>query len=96
MRYLFALPMLALVVSCSAPTTATTSSTITMAQYNQLATGMAYEAAVAIVGPGVEASRAESGGNSSVMYTWKNADGSNMLALFSNGKLASKSQYGLK
>jgi hypothetical protein len=31
----------------------------------------------------------------SVMYIWKNSDGSNMNALFQNGKLLNKAQFGL-
>jgi hypothetical protein len=30
------------------------------------------------------------------MYSWKNADGSNMSAMFQNGQLIAKAQFGLR
>lgn len=70
---------------------------ITMAQYQALKTGSTYAEAVKILGrEGEEMSRVELGGVVTVMYVWKNADFSNLNAMFQNGKLTSKSQFGLK
>jgi TM2 domain-containing membrane protein YozV len=34
-------------------------------------------------------------GYTTIMYSWKNPDGSNMSAMFQNGELVSKAQFGL-
>lgn len=73
------------------------SSRVTMAKYESLKTGMSYEDAKAILGSdGQEMSRNEIGNITTVMYSWSNFEGTNMNAIFQNGKLASKSQFGLK
>lgn len=88
-------------LGCSSPTsTASQGSnfapTVTMAKYEQVKDGMTYEEVEAIMGSkGEEISRSKSGEFELVMYTWKNATGS-MIAMFQNGKLKTKSQYGLK
>lgn len=87
------LPTIALVASCAAPTSP---ASVTLAKYDQLTTGMTYEAATAILGPGTEVSRSGSGDSEAIMYSWKNPDGSNMVATFQGGKLVSKAQFGLK
>jgi hypothetical protein len=57
---------------------------------------MSYEQVVSIIGAsGTEISRSEFAGNLTVMYSWKNADGSNMNAMFQNGPLVNKAQFGL-
>ena len=55
---------------------------------------MTYEQVVAIIGhPGEELSRG--GKFDTVIYAWKNSDGSNMMAAFQNGKLQQKGQTDL-
>lgn len=70
--------------------------TVTRAEYEQLAEGISYARAAEIIGaPGEEISRADIAGSSTVMYAWKNSNGSNMNAMFQNGKLITKAQLGL-
>lgn len=70
---------------------------ITSAEYQQLATGISYEEAVRIIGsPGEEVSRTDLAGTTTVMYMWKNTNGSNANAMFQNGKLVTKAQFGLR
>jgi hypothetical protein len=65
--------------------------------YLRLREGMTRDQVVRILGsPGTEVSRSDLGGTSTVMYQWQNADGSNMNAMFQNGKLVSKAQFGLR
>jgi hypothetical protein len=75
------------------------SSGVTMENFGRLATGMTYEQVVGILGKeGTEMSSNDIGGNKTIMYMWK-ADGfggANMNAMFQNGGLVSKSQFGLK
>jgi hypothetical protein len=69
---------------------------VTKAKYNSVQAGMSYDQVRELMGqPGEEISRSEIGGYVSVMYIWKNSDGSNMNALFQNGKLLNKAQFGL-
>lgn len=69
---------------------------VTLAEYEQLRGGMTYEEAVAVIGtPGEELSRSEVAGYTTVMYTWSNAGGSNMNAMFQDGALITKAQLGL-
>ncbi|MEX2272575.1 MAG: DUF3862 domain-containing protein [Vicinamibacterales bacterium] len=71
--------------------------TITMAEFSKLQTGMTYQQVVEIVGvPGEEMSRSDLAGFTTVMYGWKNAGGSNMNAMFQNGALINKAQFGLR
>lgn len=71
---------------------------VTLAGYQQLSTGMAYGKAVAILGAnGEEISRSNLAGYETVMYQWKGGTlGANMNAMFQNGRLISKAQFGLK
>jgi hypothetical protein len=70
---------------------------VTMAEYEQIHEGMSYEETVAIIGsPGEELSRSDMAGYSTVMYSWQNDSGSNMNAMFQNGKLVNKAQLGLR
>lgn len=70
---------------------------ITMAQFQQIQTGMTYAQVVEILKrDGEELSRSELGGTLTIMYSWKNSDFSNMNAMFQNDKLTTKAQYGLK
>jgi len=71
--------------------------TVTMAEFSRLQTGMTYQQAVEIIGTaGEEMSRSDLAGYTTVMYGWKNADGSNMNAMFQNGGLINKAQFGLR
>lgn len=69
---------------------------VTKAKYDQLSEGMTYSEAARIIGtPGDELSRSDLAGISTVMYSWANSNGSNMNAMFQNGKLVTKAQLGL-
>jgi hypothetical protein len=71
---------------------------VVMANYNRVKTGMKYNEVVAILGKeGIEQSSNEIGGVTTVMYQWEGESfGANMNAMFQNGKLISKAQFGLK
>jgi len=72
---------------------------VNMENYSKLQTGMSYEEVVSILGSnGEEMSSNDIAGYKNVMYKW-DGDGSfgaNMNAMFQNGKLIQKAQYGLK
>jgi len=69
---------------------------VTMAEFNTLRTGMSYREAVRAIGEsGEELSRSEIGSITTVMYAWKNRDGSNMNAMFQDDALVTKAQFGL-
>jgi hypothetical protein len=71
--------------------------TVTIAEFNKLQSGMTYQQAVEIIGAaGEEMSRSDIAGYTTVMYAWKNGDGSNMNAMFQNGELINKAQFGLR
>jgi hypothetical protein len=70
---------------------------VTMVKFQQLHTGMSYREAVEIIGAeGEEMSRSDLAGYTTVMYMWKNPGGSNMNAMFQNGGLVMKAQFGLE
>jgi len=70
---------------------------VTIAKYSALRDGMKYAAAAKILGrDGEEMSSNNIAGVKTVMYQWKNPDGSNMNAMFQNDKLVQKAQFGLK
>lgn len=71
---------------------------VTMATFSQLKNGMRYEDAVKILGAeGEVLSESEIAGTKTVMYQWNGEGfGANMNAMFQNGKLVSKAQFGLK
>jgi len=57
---------------------------------------MTYGQVRKIVGfPGEELSRSDMAGYTTIMYAWKNANGSNMNAVFQNDRLVIKAQFGL-
>ena len=65
----------------------------TRADFDRISEGMTYEQVVSIVGTSGELiSSNELAGIKSVMYSWKNASGSNISAVFQNGKLIQKVQ----
>lgn len=71
--------------------------TVTMSKFSRLQTGMTYQQVVEIMGaPGEEMSRSDIAEFTTVMYGWKNPDGSNMNAMFQNGALMQKAQFGLR
>lgn len=70
---------------------------VTMAEYNQIYDGMSYADVVIIIGShGEELSRSSTADYTITMYAWTNKNGSNMTAMFENGKLTTKSQLGLR
>jgi hypothetical protein len=69
---------------------------VTRAKYERIQDGMTYDQVRAIIGQaGEELSRSDIAGYTTVMYSWKNSNGSNMNAMFQNGKLVNKAQFGL-
>lgn len=70
---------------------------ITYEAFSRLKEGMSVYEAESIVGsPAEEISRTDMAGYRTVMYGWKNPDGGNANAMFQNGSLVSKSQFGLR
>lgn len=73
-----------------------TAPVVTMAEYDQVQKGMSYEQVTSIIGTmGTEISRSDLARHTTVMYSWKNANGSNMNAMFQDGELVIKAQFGL-
>lgn len=71
--------------------------TITGVKYESIQDGMSYAQVRAIIGEaGEELSRSDIAGYTTVMYSWKNSNGSNMNAMFQNGRLVNKAQFGLR
>jgi hypothetical protein len=69
---------------------------VTKAEFDQIREGMLYEEVVRIIGASGELqSSSDLAGFKTVMYAWMNANGSNMNAMFQNGKLVQKAQFGL-
>lgn len=70
---------------------------VTLEEYSRIHEGMTYEEVVAIIGEeGEELSRVNVSGFTTVMYGWTNPSGANMNAMFQNGLLVSKAQFGLE
>ena len=70
---------------------------VTMANFQRLETGMSYSDAVSILGgSGTEMSRSDLAGYTTVMYSWQGSGIANMNAMFQNGKLVTKAQFGLR
>lgn len=70
---------------------------VTLAEYEQVREGMTYEQVRDIIGAsGQELSRSDIAGYTTVMYSWSNSNGSNMNAMFQNGRLVNKAQFGLR
>jgi hypothetical protein len=70
---------------------------VNKANFDRIRTGMTYAQVVAILGQsGEELSRSELAGIVTIMYSWKKPLSiGNMNAMFQNGKLVSKAQFGL-
>lgn len=70
---------------------------ITKQAFGLLQTGFSYKSVCDVLGSaGTEMSRSELAGTVTVMYSWTNADGSNMNAMFQNDRMISKAQFGLR
>ena len=73
---------------------------VTMANFNRIKTGMKYDEVVKILGKeGEVLSESDVAGYKTIMYKWDGDEGgfgANMNAMFQNGKLNTKSQFGLK
>jgi len=66
------------------------------ADYDRLKEGMSYSQIRSIIGvEGEELSRSDVAGFKTIMYSWKNANGSNMNVMLQNDRLINKAQYGL-
>lgn len=69
---------------------------ITKAKYDRVREGMSYEEVIVILGnAGDPISTNQLVGTTTVMYVWRNANGSSMNAMFENGKLIQKAQFDL-
>lgn len=70
---------------------------VDLSEFNQITTGMTYREVVSIIGTeGTELSRVSLAGTVTVMYKWDGQGIANMNAMFQNGKLITKSQFGLE
>lgn len=75
---------------------ATPSGRVTKEAYDRVEMGMARPAVERVIGrPGEEMSRSEFAGIVTVLYSWRNPDGSNMIVTFQNDRSISKAQFGL-
>jgi len=94
----FRIAMLKAVAAVLIGLNAMAASLITQGQYDRIEDGMTYEQVCAIIGrSGEELVNSHIAGYTTVMYSWKNSDGSysSMNAMFQNGRLISKSQFRL-
>jgi hypothetical protein len=69
---------------------------VTQRDFLSVRTGMSVDQVAAILGSGDEISRSDIAGYNTVMYSWKNRNGSNMNVMFQNGSVVSKAQFGLR
>lgn len=84
-------------LNASLPEALFTSPVVTKAEYDSIETGMPYNRVQTIIGAaGEELSRSDLAGYTTVMYSWQNANGSNMNAMFQNDQLVNKAQFGLR
>jgi hypothetical protein len=69
---------------------------LTYENYLRITEGMTYGEVVDILGSnGKEVSRSEIAGFTTVMYMWEGRGVANMNAMFQNGRLVTKAQFGL-
>ena len=69
---------------------------VTIVAYQFIKNGMSYKQVRNIIGAdGMEVSRSDFGEHDTVMYSWRNQDGSNMNAMFQDDELVSKAQFRL-
>lgn len=93
MRTIQLIGMCALIASCAPPP----EPVITLSEFQSLSTGISPNDAKGIIGDyGTEISRSEVAGITTVMLSWQNPDGSNANAMFQDGRLMMKAQFGLK
>lgn len=80
------------------PTEAPAPKGVTKAQFDAIATGATFEEVVAAIGqPKATMSESEIMGVKSASYQWEGEGfGANIIMMFSDGKLMTKSQFGLK
>jgi hypothetical protein len=69
---------------------------VTMHDFLSVHSGMSLSEVTAILGTGRELSRSDIAGYNTVMYGWKNRNGSNMNVMLQNGAVVSKAQFGLR
>ena len=77
---------------------------VTLSEYQNVTNGMSYNQVAQIIGePGEETGRSHIVGDpgltasvETVSYQWINPDGSHMNAIFQNGRLITKTQFGLR
>lgn len=74
------------------------SGAVTLANFNEVETGMTYGDVSEIFGnPGELTAQSEFGGHKSEIYSWKTARGfGNATVTFMNGEVQSKAQFGLE
>jgi hypothetical protein len=69
---------------------------VTRAEFDQLRDDMSYEDAARVIGaPGELQGITEIAGYKTLTYSWMNGNGSNVSAMFQDGRLVSKSRFGL-
>ena len=85
-------------VATLSPASAETTCKVSKAQYDALQPSSSYEEVVSVLGcHGDELSSSEMAGFKTVMLMWSgNSFGANMNAMFQNGEMMSKAQFGLK
>ena len=72
-------------------------STYTLAQFNQIQTGMTRDQVTSILGSGgTMTAQNNLAGTSTEAYSYQNPSGSNMQLMFQNGALIQKAQFGLQ
>lgn len=82
--------------TASLPSLSSLGANVTMSEYQRVQPGMSVDEVNRIIGiNGIETARSEAGGFAVVIYVWKNSNGSNMMASFSQGKLTTKAQSNL-
>jgi hypothetical protein len=70
---------------------------VTLAKFGALQTGVSRTKAESVMGgAGTELSHSSLAGFETEAWTWKNANGSNMIVMFQNDHLITKSQSGLR
>jgi hypothetical protein len=70
---------------------------VNLAAFQEIKAGMSYGMVNTIIGTdGVAISRSDLAGHTTIMYSWKNSNGSNMNATFRDDSLVTKAQFGLQ
>ena len=89
---------LGLLPGCGARSTASINTPgATIAKFDAITTGMSYPDVTTLMGSsGEELSRSDLGGFVTIVFSWKNADGSSISVTFENGAVFTKTQSGLR